>query len=86
MNQHACPKIIICQCNVSNQFCIHHRERSGMLKDIRADIGANYTSNLRQEFTGMLGHTCIFCWNGGLNGFVISIFLDSAEQTVTMDA
>lgn len=44
------------------------------------------SSDLRQEFTGMLRHTCIFCWSEGLNGFVISIFLGSAEQTITEDA
>lgn len=44
------------------------------------------SSDLRQEFTGMLRHTCNFCWSEGLNGFVISIFLGSAEQTITEDA
>lgn len=51
--------------------------------DICAD--AKYTNNLREEFTGMFRHTCIFCWNQGLNGFVISIFLNSAEQKITID-
>lgn len=55
MNQHACPKIIIWQHKVFNQFRIHHRLKSGMLKDICA--GAKYISNLRQEFTGMLRDT-----------------------------
>lgn len=68
MNQHACPKIIIWQHKVFNQFCIHHRLKSGMLKDICA--GAKYISNLRQEFTGMLRDTFHLLLEWGTEGII----------------